>query len=63
MEIALEDGGGAAVALEDGVIGHGIVAGNISHFMSQFAKSPITDVRFDLKSKPDLRILRDSRSK
>ncbi len=45
------------------VIGHGIVAGNISCKMLRFAKSPIADVRFDLKSKPDLRISRDLRSK
>jgi hypothetical protein len=34
----------------DAVIGHGIVVGNISRKMSQFAKLPIADVRFDLKS-------------
>ncbi len=45
------------------VIGHGIMAGNIARLLLQFAKSPIADVRFDLKSKPDLRISRDSRSR
>jgi hypothetical protein len=36
------------------VIGHGIVAGNISHYMLRFTKLSTADVRFDLKSKPDL---------
>jgi hypothetical protein len=39
------------------------MAGNIARLMLRFAKSPIVDVRFDLKSKLDLRILRDMRSK
>ncbi len=38
----------------DPVISHGIVAGNISRYMLQFAKSPIADVRFNLKAKLDL---------
>jgi hypothetical protein len=45
------------------VMGHGIVAGNISCQMMRFAESPIADVRFNLKSKLDLRISRDLRSK
>jgi hypothetical protein len=53
----------AFVEILDIVIGHGIMAGNIARKMSQFAKLPIADVRFDLKSKPDLQISRDLRSK
>jgi hypothetical protein len=51
------------VIREGTVIGHGIMVGNIACSMSQFAKSPIADVRFDLKLKPDLRISKDLRSK
>ncbi len=40
------------------------MAGNIACWMLRFAKSPITDVRFDLKLKLDLCILKiDTRSK
>jgi hypothetical protein len=45
------------------VIGHGLMAGNIACKKLQLAKSPIADVTFNLKSKPDLRISQDSRSK
>ncbi len=33
------------------IIGHGIIAVNIACKMSRFTKSPIADVRFDLKLK------------
>ncbi len=45
------------------VICHGIIAGNIVAKCRNLLKLPIADVRFDLKSKPDLQISRDSRSK
>jgi hypothetical protein len=50
---------GAAKLVSKSVIGHGIMAGNIL----RFAKLPIANVRFDLKSKPDLQISKDLRSK
>jgi hypothetical protein len=39
------------------------MVGNIACYKLQFAKLPIADVRFDLNSKPDLKILQDLRSK
>jgi hypothetical protein len=39
------------------------MVGNIARSKPGFAKLPIADVRFDVKSKPDLRILQDLISK